>query len=133
MFICKGLQPFSVVEEEGFIYLLHVLEPRYKIPCRSAFSRSIIPNMYETLRDDILKDFRNAITYIESISITTDLWTSHAKDSYIAFTFQYIDENFIMKHFTADCKPFPGSHNTVAICQKIHEVLEDFSLMMETK
>lgn len=33
-----------------------------------------------------------------------------------------------MKHFTADCKPFPGSHNAIAICQKIHEVLEDFNL-----
>lgn len=128
LFICKGLQPYNVVEEEAFKYLLHVLEPRYKVPCRTTFSRSIIPSLYETSRNDILKDFHNAIPHIESISITTDLWTSRAKDTYIAFTLQYIDENFNMKHFTVDCKPFPGTHNAIAICQKIHEVLEDLNL-----
>ncbi|XP_011688860.1 PREDICTED: zinc finger BED domain-containing protein 4-like [Wasmannia auropunctata] len=128
LFICKGLQPFSVVEEEGFKYLLHILEPRYKIPCRSTFSRTIIPDLYMTLRDEIFNDFHSAITHIESVSITTDLWSSRAKDTYIAFTLQYIDENFNMKHFTADCKPFPGSHNAIAIYQKIHEVLEDLNL-----
>ncbi len=34
LFICKDIQPYSVTENNGFRYLLHVLEPRYKIPNR---------------------------------------------------------------------------------------------------
>lgn len=52
LFICKGLQSFSVVEEEGFIYLLHVLEPRYKIPAEVLFhapSFLIYTRLYEMI------------------------------------------------------------------------------------
>ncbi|KAI4799986.1 hypothetical protein KUCAC02_016524, partial [Chaenocephalus aceratus] len=28
-FICKDIQPYSVTENEGFLHLLHILEPRY--------------------------------------------------------------------------------------------------------
>lgn len=94
----------------------------------ASFQDFVILNMYKILREDILKDLHNNITYLESVSITTDLWTSRAKDSYIAFTLQFIDNNFNMKHFTAECKPFSGSHDATAVLQKIHEVLQYLGL-----
>ena len=43
-FISKDLQPYSVVENEGFQNLLSILEPRYVIPSRKYFTDTAIPN-----------------------------------------------------------------------------------------
>ncbi|XP_051964154.1 zinc finger BED domain-containing protein 4-like [Xyrauchen texanus] len=50
LFICKDIQPYSVTENEGFKHLLHVLEPRYKIPNRKLFSDKQIPALYDKTR-----------------------------------------------------------------------------------
>lgn len=50
VFICKGLHPYSIVDEPGFRRLLHFLEPRYNVPCRTTFSRSVIPKLYKELK-----------------------------------------------------------------------------------
>ena len=41
-------QPYSLVGDAGFRKVLKVAEPRYILPSRITFSRSIIPNMYES-------------------------------------------------------------------------------------
>ncbi|XP_019752911.1 uncharacterized protein LOC109532507 [Hippocampus comes] len=49
-FICKDLQPYSMVDNDRFRQLVHVLEPRYKIPDRSVFTYKHIPNLYNKHR-----------------------------------------------------------------------------------
>lgn len=39
-------QPYSLVEDRGFVNLLSVLEPRYHVPSRTTFSRFILPKIY---------------------------------------------------------------------------------------
>ena len=41
-------QPYSFVEDKGFSELMQQLEPRYQIPHRTTFSRSVVPTMYKT-------------------------------------------------------------------------------------
>jgi len=49
--------------------------------------------------------------------------------TYIAFTLQFIDEDFIivfiivMHHMTIDCQPFSGKYNAAAIHKKLENVL----------
>lgn len=66
-----------------------------------------------------------------SVCITTDLWTSRSGDSYIAFTLQFLDEDFIMQHITVDCQPFPGKHDSAAICDKVESVICELDLLDE--
>lgn len=86
VFICKGLHPYSIVDEPGFRHLLHFLEPRYNVPCRTTFSRSIIPKLYKELKEEMLKEIEPIKDALESVSTTTDLWTSRSDDAFIAFT-----------------------------------------------
>ena len=107
-FICKDIQPYSVVENEGFQYLLHILEPRYHIPNRKLFTDKEIPLLYEKVRHEIAKSLSNA----KRVAITVDGWTSRATDSYVTVTAHYIDEEWVLQKHVLQTRPFVqrGSH-----------------------
>lgn len=44
--IAYDLHSYSLVSEPSFLNLLQILEPRYNVPSRTTFSRSIIPDLY---------------------------------------------------------------------------------------
>ncbi|KAL0149553.1 hypothetical protein M9458_055080, partial [Cirrhinus mrigala] len=68
VFNAKDMQPYSVVDDEGFQHLIKTLEPRYEIPSRTHFSNKIIPALYEETRSRIENELANA-PYID---LTTD-------------------------------------------------------------
>ena len=49
-FMALDNQPFSVVEDQGFIELVAQLEPHYLIPSRTYFSETKLPGVYNELR-----------------------------------------------------------------------------------
>ena len=51
--IALDYQPFSIVDDVGFNHLLQVLEQRYKTPSRKYFTETILPNIYERLRQKV--------------------------------------------------------------------------------
>ena len=48
--IALDSQPFSIVNDSGFIGLLNHLEPKYKLPSRSYFSENVILSIYQEVR-----------------------------------------------------------------------------------
>lgn len=44
--IAQDLQPYEFVENKGFQDLIRHLQPQYKIPHRTTFSRTVIPELY---------------------------------------------------------------------------------------
>ena len=52
MIACDA-EPYLVVERQGFRNLIHVLNPRYKIPSREMFSKTVVPNIYEEIRSKV--------------------------------------------------------------------------------
>ena len=46
-------QPFSIVEDEGFVKLVKELQPRYQIPSRKYFSTTLIPQMFEKYKETV--------------------------------------------------------------------------------
>jgi hypothetical protein len=63
------MQPLSVVENEGFIELVKVLDPRYQLPSRSTITRSLLPKKYERLKDDVKLE----LAQVKHVALTTDL------------------------------------------------------------
>ena len=43
--IALDLQPFSIVEDVGFVRLIQQLEPPYKLPSRRYITESVIPRI----------------------------------------------------------------------------------------
>ena len=53
--VATDLQPYSVVENEGFGNLMRVLEPRYSIVSRKELTNVVIPEIYSDLEGKIKK------------------------------------------------------------------------------
>lgn len=95
------LQPYDFVESRGFRELVHEMEPLYKTPCRTTFSRTVVPELYRDtvrpIKGIIHSDIQDGI---QSLSFTSDMWTSRLNESYTSLTCHYLTANFELRAFS---------------------------------
>ena len=65
-------QPFSLVEDIGFVRLLQVLKPRYTLPSRKYLVE--IP----VVHDEVMSRVKSEIKGVTQFSFTTDAWSASA-------------------------------------------------------
>lgn len=114
--IGKDLQPFSMVEDVGFVTLLQYLAPRYKIPDRKYFRNTAFVKLYE----DAVARVKQELSTIESYALTTDLWSSITGDGFITITAHWLDQDFEMKKKTLATRGVEVKHTAV----NLREILE---------
>ncbi|XP_049320146.1 E3 SUMO-protein ligase ZBED1-like [Astyanax mexicanus] len=124
IFIAKDMQPYSVVEGEGFRNMIKVLEPRYVMPSRRYFGTNVIPNLYEETRVDIVKELSEAC----QIALTTDGWTSRSTESYLTVTAHYITPQWELRSCVLQTRPIYESHTSEFLSEKLREVVEEWKL-----
>lgn len=95
VYMCKGLRPYSEVENEGFCFLMNNLEPRFDIPSRKYFAEKMIPALYDQTRAKV----ESALESAERVGLTCDGWTSRATESYITVTVHFINEDWEIKSY----------------------------------
>lgn len=76
--ICRDLRPYSVVDNVGFRWMLHTLEPRYKIPQCDHMVDTAVPKMHE----DVKKVGETLNTALRA-DLTCEGWTSRATEWYV--------------------------------------------------
>ena len=118
--IVTDFQPFSIVEDKGFKFVLNVMDPRYKVPSHKYFSEKVIPSMYEELRGKVKVCIDSAMF----LALTTDCWTSRAIDSYVSITAHFIDEKFKRRLAVLDTLPMCEKHIAQNLLSKILTILE---------
>ncbi|KAL7880871.1 hypothetical protein SRHO_G00031250 [Serrasalmus rhombeus] len=124
VFIAADMRPFSVVENQGFRRLLHTLEPKYTIPSRTHFTRTVIPNLYEESKSKIVQILKDAA----SIAITTDGWTSRGTQSYITITAHTINSDWKMESVVLQTRPLFESHTGANIAEVLQTAVTDWEL-----
>ena len=80
--ICKDLQPFTVVEDEGMIDLVDGLDPRYNLPSRTRLTTSLLPKLYDVEKAKVGAILKEAV----AVALTSDMWTSRATQGYLTVT-----------------------------------------------
>lgn len=58
--MCKNNVPFNAVSRSGFQHLMNVLEPRYKVPSKTTFSKNKVVKLYDITRESVTKHLRSA-------------------------------------------------------------------------
>ncbi|KAE8301067.1 hypothetical protein D5F01_LYC01220 [Larimichthys crocea] len=121
---CKSIQPYSITANEGFKYLLEVLEPRYSIPDRKVFSDKLVPALYEKVKMDVVDSMSRA----QRVSITVDGWTSCATDSYITVTAHYVTEEWDLQSHVLQTRVFNASHTGANLAALLQNVLREWNI-----
>ena len=83
--------PFEVVDSDEFKKFVTTLDKTINTKHSTTYSRQT-----EKFATEVLEDVKKAVDkYCDaSAAITTDLWTSRARDSYISITIHFVDELF---------------------------------------
>lgn len=123
--MARDNQPFSIVQDTGFVNLINYLEPRYKIPCRTTFSRTVITDMYEKVKSEVM----NRICGADWLSFTSDGWTSDNNlDGFISLTAHWISKNWSREYALLSLKSVPGSHTGEVIKSVLLKSMTDWKI-----
>ena len=71
------------------------------LPSRRAVVAKYIPGLYHVIHDKMVSSIAN----INSVALTSDVWTNCALQSFISVTYHYIDEQWILKNACLDVIP----------------------------
>ncbi|GES76567.1 zinc finger BED domain-containing protein RICESLEEPER 2-like [Rhizophagus clarus] len=125
IWIIDNQQPFSVVENEKFIEMMHIFDPRYKIPDRHQIKEMIIDEFNER-HSNIGYDLQKISS---KVSFTANMWTSTiSSEAYLGLTIHYIDQNWVLRRFLLDIIPFKVRHTGINMAAAITNVLNEFNL-----
>ncbi|XP_028254439.1 zinc finger BED domain-containing protein 1-like [Parambassis ranga] len=124
-FICKDMRPYSVVENEGFRRLIKVTEPLYVMVSRKRLSEEVIPNMYQSVKEDVKSKLKSAVR----VGITSDTWTSVATESYMSVTAHYIDEEWNLISYVLQTTEVETDHRSASLAEMMTVAIEEWGLM----
>ena len=122
--ICAEGLPLRLVESEAFQAFVRELDPRYKLPTRQALSSKLIPDKYDTISSEV----KDEISKADTVSITTDMWTSSANQSYMGLTAHWLDDRFKMYSRCLAVRPAPGSHTADFISKELTSLAGEWNL-----
>ena len=119
---CLDFQPFSIVEDVGFIRLMKAIEPRYKLPSIKYMAETIIPSINNEIQKMVVKE----IAMVEWISFTTDFWSSNTSgDSPLSFTAHWLTKSF---ERNLHAQPVNESHTGENLCHRFEEMLKKWNI-----
>uniref|UniRef100_A0A183FQ36 Dimer_Tnp_hAT domain-containing protein n=1 Tax=Heligmosomoides polygyrus TaxID=6339 RepID=A0A183FQ36_HELPZ len=127
-FICSAPLPLSIVHAPGFVNLLSVIAPRFKLKSRTYFTR----NALTSLHDDYTSRVKALLSEAESISFACDAWSSKDnKHSLLALTAHFVDSNFQPRFVVLAATPIKGPHNAENMKSLLAKALQSFSIEEE--
>lgn len=121
--IIQDYQPFSIVEDTGFQNFVKALNPNYELPNRKLISGTLIPDRYLECKDQIMELVQNAKT----VCLTTECWTSVAKNSYFAVTAHFLID-FESKSVLLHCEPLSTSHTAEALAVTLKDIASQWNI-----
>ena len=128
--IAIDIQPFSVMENEGFINLLSTLEPRYSLPSRKYMTETVLPRIMAGVTACV----KLKITNMQWFSFTTDIWSTEiSSHSLLSLTAHWLTDSFERKSAVLHAQSFPGEHTGEMICSKYKEMLEGWEIKKKSR
>lgn len=131
-FITRGMHPYRIVEEPGFLNMMNSAMPDYTVPSRTTFSRVIVPELYRARKAEVKSNLAKVLERgVEAISLTTDSWTSRANDSYVCVTCHVMDKEFVQHVHALACAEMAECHTAENLQRFIESVLVEWEIPAE--
>lgn len=84
--IAKDVQPYNIVENEGFVQYTNVLDPIYRLPSKTHLRDVLMLNYFKKTSGKLSVILEN----VSDIAITCDLWTSCANASFLTMIGHFV-------------------------------------------
>ena len=121
-YLAKDMHPLAAVEGSGFLHMMEVAEPRFTVPCRKYFSKTVIPAMYSQEKEKV----QRSLDEVTFCSTTTDLWTAqHQNKSYISLTAHFVDADWVMQTRCLETREMPVAHNAENIADELDQEMRE--------
>ena len=126
--VALDCQPFSIVQDTGFLRLMKEVEPRYVVPSRRHMTEVILPRIMDGVATEVKKELSSAQWY----SFTTDIWSTEVSNDYLlSFTVHWLTELFEKKEAVLHAQPLPGSHSGEVLCREYNTMLSKWNIKKE--
>ncbi|XP_064468660.1 zinc finger BED domain-containing protein 4-like [Ornithodoros turicata] len=127
--IAKDIQPYSFVEEPGFVALIKEAVPNYVMPARTTFSRQVIPRLYHDMRRQVELELSKAFeSGTPAAAFRCDMWTSHANDSYISLTCHLMTVDYELRRYTLATRHMTKSHTALNLSSMLQELCSEWHI-----
>ncbi|XP_071056773.1 E3 SUMO-protein ligase ZBED1-like [Onthophagus taurus] len=124
--ICKDMQPFSIVESEGFRQLMKLVVPQYKIPSRQTLTRRLDAK-YDSLESVV----KVKLSFVDSVAITTDIWSDTMQiRSFLGITVHYASDGKMFS-FTLGVCDLEHRHTAEYLAEKLMETCNQWNIPKE--
>ena len=128
-YIAADLKPLSTVESKAFKQLIQELDGRYKLPGRTYFSNTVLPELYQETKQSVVECIQQAPV----VALTTDGWTSRATQSYITITAHVIDAEWKMHNFVLQTRMIAESHTGMNIAEVLNAAIEEWGVQRDNQ
>ena len=116
-------RPISIVNGQGFKHFVQALDPNYTVPSHTTI-RNYVHRSYVDARDKI----KSIISKSSSVSLTADLWTCHATQSYITVTCHFLLDDWTLSSQVLATKHVTERHTGANIAEEIKSIIDDYAL-----
>jgi hypothetical protein len=116
-------QPLSTVTHKAYIEHMNIIDPLFTVPGEKKI-RMMIARSYGYNRDKLKLLLKTA----QSISLTTDLWSSRSKHGYLGLTATWINKDFEIMDVLLEISYFPTPHTAQAITEAIENAIQKWEI-----
>lgn len=124
LFIVRGMQPLSIVDDEHFRAFVKAIDPRITLPCRSILTKRILPELYAEAKAKMSVK----LSQMNSVALTTDCWTSLSMVSYITVTAHFINDNVKMISRVFATRIVETSHTSENLAEILKGICAEFKI-----
>ena len=119
----KDTRPVQIVEDEGFIRLMDLVQPEYEVPVPTT-----ITNYIDTLYKQEVGRVKKELEEIEFVAKTTDGGSASNGSSFHETGVHGITEDFEMKYFTLSVRQAKEKHTAENYRENTDKVEEEFGV-----
>ncbi|KAM9307434.1 E3 SUMO-protein ligase ZBED1-like [Pholidichthys leucotaenia] len=126
--LVKDVQPFSIVDDQGFRAFVRKLDHIYTLPSKQALKK-MVDDRYEEEKTKAKAQLRS----VDAVSLTCDMWTSINMDSYLAVTCHYVLDSAKLATVLLGVLPFPQDHTAEDIAAAKRSLMVKWSIEGKVK
>ncbi|GES84622.1 zinc finger BED domain-containing protein 1-like [Rhizophagus clarus] len=116
-------QPLSTITQKAYIEHMYIIDPQFTVPGEKKL-KMMIARSYGYNKEKLKLLLKTA----QSISLTTDLWSSRSKHGYLGLTATWINKNFEIMDVLLVISYFPTPHTAKAITEGIKNAMQKWEI-----